>query len=62
MVRTDTRGQYQFSGLAPGEYRLLASFEYRSPTAAEFDLARAVAIKIEEARDLQQDLNLFVAR
>ena len=62
MVRTDTRGQYQFSGLAPGEYRLLATFEYQSPTAAEFDLARAVTIKIEEARDLQKDLDLFVAR
>ena len=62
VVRTDTRGQYQFSGLAPGEYRLLATFEYQSPTAAEFDLARAVTIKIEEARDLQKDLNLFVAR
>jgi Carboxypeptidase regulatory-like domain len=62
MVRTDTRGQYQFSGLAPGQYRLLATFEYQSPTAAEFDMAHAVAIKIEEARDLQKDLDLFVAR
>jgi Carboxypeptidase regulatory-like domain len=61
-VRTDTRGQYQFSGLAPGEYRLLATFEYQSPSAAEFDLARAVTIKIEEARDLQKDVDLFVAR
>ena len=42
MIRTDTRGQYQFSGLAPGEYRLLATFEYQAPTAAEFDLAHAV--------------------
>jgi Carboxypeptidase regulatory-like domain len=62
MVRTDTRGQYQFSGLAPGEYRLLATFEYQSPAAADFDLARAVTIKIEESRDLQKDLDLFVAR
>ena len=62
VVRTDTRGQFQFSGLAPGEYRLLATFEYQSPGAAEFDLARAVTIKIEEARDLQKDLDLFVAR
>ena len=62
MVRTDTRGQFQFSGLAPGEYRLLATFEYQSPSQAEFDGARAVSIKIEESRDLQQDLTLFVAR
>ena len=62
MVRTDTHGQYQFTGLAPGEYRLLATFEYQSPEAAEFEEAGAVRIKIEETRDLQQDLSLFVAR
>ncbi len=62
LVRTDTRGQFQFSGLAPGQYRLLATFEYQSPSPAEFDGAHAVSIKIEESRDLQQDLTLFVAR
>jgi hypothetical protein len=62
MARTDTRGQYQFTGLAPGEYRLLATFEYQAPTAAEFDGAGAVRIKIEETRDSHQDLSLFVAR
>jgi hypothetical protein len=62
MVRADTHGQYQFTGLAPGEYRLLATFEYQSPGAVEFDAAAAVRIKIEETRDLQQDLSLFVAR
>jgi hypothetical protein len=62
MVRTDTRGLFQFSGLAPGNYRLLATFEYQNPTAAEFDQASAVRFKIEETRDLVQDLTLFVAR
>ncbi len=62
VARTDTRGQYQFAGLAPGSYRLLATFEYQSPGAAEFDRAGAVTVKVEQARDFQQDLDLFVAR
>ena len=62
MVRTDTHGNYQFAGLAPGSYRLLASFEYQSPTSSEFDRAGAVTIQVEEARDVSKDLSLFVER
>jgi hypothetical protein len=62
MVRTDTRGQYQFTGLAPGRYRIFASFEYQNPSAFEFDSAGALGIKIEETGNVQQDLTLFVAR
>jgi hypothetical protein len=61
MTRTDGRGQYQFSGLAPGQYRLLATFEYQSPAAAELDAARAATVAVEETHDFQQDLDLFVA-
>lgn len=62
ITRTDSRGQYQFTGLAPGQYRLLGTFEYQSPDSAEMDAAAAITIKIEEAKDLQQDLELYVAR
>jgi hypothetical protein len=62
IARTDTRGQYQFTGLAPGQYRLLGTFEYQSPDSAEMELARPIMVKIEEAKDLQQDLELYVAR
>ena len=61
-TRTDTRGQYQFPGLAPGEYRLLATFEYRSPDAAILDAAGARTVKVEEGRDVPQDLDLYVIR
>jgi large repetitive protein len=61
MTRTDARGQYQFAGLAPGQYRLLGTFEYRSPDSGEMDAARAILVKIEETKDLQQDLDLYVA-
>ena len=61
MTRTDARGQYQFTGLAPGQYRLLGTFEYRSPDSTEMATARAIMVKVEETRDLQQDLELYVA-
>jgi hypothetical protein len=61
MTRTDARGQYQFTGLAPGQYRLLGTFEYRSPDSTEMEAARPILVKIEETRDLQQDLDLYVA-
>jgi protocatechuate 3,4-dioxygenase beta subunit len=62
IARTDARGQYQFTGLAPGQYRLLAAFENQSPDSAEISAARPIIVKIEEAKDLQQDLELYVAR
>ena len=61
-VRTDAQGRYHFTGLPPGNYRLLGTFEYQSATSVDMDAARALAIKIEEGRDLQQDLELYVAR
>jgi len=62
MARTDGRGQYQFTGLAPGQYRLLGTFEYQSPGSEEMQIARAILVKIEESKDLSQDLELYVAR
>jgi large repetitive protein len=61
MTRTDARGQYQFTGLAPGQYRLLGTFEYQSPDSAEMETAKATLVRIEETKDLQQDLELYVA-
>jgi len=57
---TDARGAYRFDSLAPGRYRILASFEFRSPDSAAFDAAAAGEIEIQEGRDTPQDLDLFV--
>jgi hypothetical protein len=62
VTRTDMRGQYQFYGLAPGTYRLASSFEYQTPDTAAIDTMSALTVKVEEARDQQQDLDLFVIR
>ena len=59
---TDPRGQYQFTGLTPGSYRLLSTFEFRSPDAAAMERAGARAVKVDEAGDIAQDLDLWVIR
>ena len=62
MALTDARGNYQFRGLAPGSYRVLASFEFQHPDAAAMEYAGATPVKVEEGRDTSQDLELSVLR
>jgi hypothetical protein len=57
---TDTRGAYRFGGLTPGEYRVLATFEYQSPDAATMDASGAMLLTIEKGKARTQDLDLFV--
>lgn len=59
-TRTDTQGQYGFTGLAPGNYRLLASFEYSTADSATMSNSGAKPIRIESASDSQQDLELYI--
>jgi len=62
IVRSDLHGQYQFAGLAPGTYRLVSTFEYNSPEPADIDTMSPRTFLIEEGRDQQQDLDLYVIR
>jgi hypothetical protein len=61
-TRTDMRGKYNFVGLAPGTYRLAATFEYHTPSTGDIDAMRPRAFKVEEGRDQQQDLDVWVIR
>lgn len=61
-VRTDTRGEFDFYGLAPGHYRLLSTFEFQAPDLAEMDRANPRSIRIEEGKDEKVDLDLYVSR
>ena len=61
-ARTDTRGVYLFDGLAPGAYRVLSTFEYRSPDVAQMDLAGAQAVVVAASGDLTADLDLYEIR
>jgi len=59
-TRTDARGGYRFQDLAPGAYRVLATFEYNNPNAAAMDLANAPSLSIEAHSDRQRDLDLYI--
>ncbi|MDP9171858.1 MAG: carboxypeptidase-like regulatory domain-containing protein [Acidobacteriota bacterium] len=61
-TRTDPPGSYTFTGLAPGTYRLMSSFEYLAPDSAAIDLALPHTLKIEPHADLALDLDLFGLR
>ncbi len=59
-VSTDEKGKYSISGLAPGVYRLLASFDYQMAEPAQMEAAEAPKIKVEEGARATMDLQEFV--
>lgn len=62
VVRTDIHGLYRFQGLAPGIYRVLATFEYQMPDTASMEFAAAPQVRVEAHSDLQMDLDLYGVR
>jgi hypothetical protein len=60
MTRTDVHGQYHFSGLAPGNYRVLSSFEYLKVDSTTMAQPAAKSVVVENSHDVPQDLDLFV--
>ena len=61
-ARTDIHGQYQFYGVAPGNYRILSTFEFQAPDSATMESAGPRTVKIEEGRDTPLDLDLYAVR
>jgi hypothetical protein len=62
IARTDVRGQFLFTGLPPGAYRIASTFEFQMPDAATMDAFGSLAVKVEEGVDLPRELLLYVAR
>jgi len=60
-TRADERGQYRFAGLAPGAFRVLSSFDFRTaePLALE---AAARTVKLEQSDNQTADIDLYVIR
>jgi hypothetical protein len=56
-VRTDVAGQFEFYGLAPGRFRVLATFAALSPNDAN-----SAIVNLEEGQDRSIDLDLHIAR
>jgi Carboxypeptidase regulatory-like domain len=61
-TRTDSSGRYVFTGLAPGTYRVMSSFEYLAPDPASIDLASPHTVQAEAHSDLAMDLDLYGLR
>jgi hypothetical protein len=59
-TRTDIHGRYVFTGLAPGYYRVAATFEYAAPDTTQMTRAQAQEFTIGEERTLTRDLKLWV--
>jgi len=60
VMRSDVHGQYRFSGLAPGLYRILSTFEYERPDSETMEAAGARSVSLSEASDTSQDLDLYL--
>jgi hypothetical protein len=58
-TRSDMAGHYRFDGLAPGDYRILSTFDYAAPGPSTFDYGGARAVRIEKSTDPQLDLDLW---
>jgi hypothetical protein len=61
-ARTDSQGRYRFTGLPPGNYRVVSSFDFGEPNRKDMDAGRAVTIAVKEGAETNQDLELFVVR
>jgi hypothetical protein len=59
-TRTDIQGNYYFTGLTPGKYRILSTFEYTVVDSAILSNARANQFEVEKGQNLQRDLDLYV--
>jgi hypothetical protein len=55
MTRTDINGRYQFNGLAPGQYRVMSSYDLDAPDPA----ANPTLVQVAEGSDRSVDLRLF---
>jgi hypothetical protein len=57
---SDMRGQYRFEDLAPGNYRILATFEYLAPDTSVMSDAGAQIVTLDAHVDLARDLDLYM--
>jgi hypothetical protein len=61
-TRTDAHGAFRFQDLAPGPWRVLATFEYRAPETEDMDRAGAASVAVATRSDRQMDLELWGIR
>lgn len=60
-VLSNTDGGFQFTGLPPGDYRVLATFDLNEVEEEALDEARAVTIHVDASQTASLDLQLWLA-
>lgn len=58
-TRADGNGNYRFDGLPPGNYRILATWEYSAPDAAAMDASQPLSFRLDPGVDYPLNLDLF---
>ena len=48
MVRSDEKGEYRFSGLAPGRYEIISSFDVQDPGEAQWAVGAGRTVEIDQ--------------
>jgi hypothetical protein len=61
LVLADASGYYQFGGLPPGDYRVLASFDLSEVDEDILDAARAPVTRLDAGQRMTADLPLWIA-
>jgi Carboxypeptidase regulatory-like domain len=58
MVRSNEKGEYQFSGLAPGRYEVISSFDIQDPGEAQWILGTGRPVTIDQNGKSQLDISV----
>jgi hypothetical protein len=61
MVFADSEGKYHLEGLPPGDYRLLATYDFTEVDEASMDEGQAITVHAEESQKTSTDLPLWIA-
>jgi hypothetical protein len=61
MVIADTEGKYHFEGLPPGDYRMLATYDFTEVDEGSMDEGQAITVRATESQRTSADLPLWVA-
>jgi hypothetical protein len=61
MVFADTEGQYHLEGIPPGDYRMLATYDYTDIDESALDEGQAITVHAEESQKTTADLPLWIA-
>jgi protocatechuate 3,4-dioxygenase beta subunit len=60
-ILSDTEGRFRFDGLPPGEYRVLATFDFSEMDLEAFNEARAPTVRVEASQTTRTELPLWIA-